>query len=167
MAIDDIHLAPTPFAITMSLQHFSRIVFAMKKSKAGYASADEVEDAFYTAFIHCDLQAMQTLWARDDAVCVHPGAEPIKGYEDILSSWESIFSGAEVPHIRINIIQRITGDDLVVHMVEEHIGTPGVAGQWAIVFATNVYRRDGRGWLMVAHNGSVMHIQQTAGPTLQ
>ena len=139
----------------------------MKKPKAGYTSADEVEAAFYTAFIHCDLQAMQTLWARDDAVCVHPGAEPIKGYEDILRSWESIFSGAEAAHVRINTIQRIVGDDLVVHMVEEHIGALGVAGQWAMVFATNVYRRDGRDWLMVAHTASVMHIQQTAGPTLQ
>jgi len=139
----------------------------MKKSKAGYASADEAESAFYTAFIHCDLQAMQTLWARDDAVCVHPGAEPIKDYEDILSSWESIFNGAEAPHVRINVIHRITSDDLVVQMVEEHIGTLGVAGQWAMVFATNVYRRDGQGWLMVAHNASVLHIEQIEGPTLQ
>ena len=139
----------------------------MKKSKAAYASADEVEAAFYIAFSHCDLQAMQTLWARDDAVCVHPGAEPIKDYEDILSSWESIFSGAEAPHVRINVIHRISSDDLVVHMVEEYIGALGVTGQWAMVFATNIYRRDGRGWLMVAHNASVIHIQQTEGPTLQ
>jgi ketosteroid isomerase-like protein len=139
----------------------------MKKSKPGFSSADEVEAAFYTAFSRCDLQAMQSLWARDDAVCVHPGTAPIKGYEAVLKSWERIFSGAEPPSIRINVIQRIAGDELAVHMLEEYIGSPGVPRQKVVVFAANIYRRAGPGWLMVAHSGSVLRVPQVEGPTLQ
>jgi ketosteroid isomerase-like protein len=148
---------------------FSTSVFfvSMKKPEAGYASADDVEAAFYTAFTRCDLDTMQTLWTRDGAVCVHPGAAPIKGYEDILRSWQLIFSDAERPNVRINVIQRIAGDDLVVHMLEEHISSPGVPWQGAVVFATNIYRRDGQGWLMVAHNASAMPTQRTRVRTLQ
>ena len=139
----------------------------MKRSKSEFSSADEVEAAFYAAFGRCDLLAMRSLWAREDAVCVHPGAAPIKGYEAILKSWEHIFSGAEPPKIRINVIQRILGEVLAVHMLEEYIGPPGVPRQEVVVFATNVYRREGQGWLMTAHNGSVLRVPQVAGPTLQ
>ena len=65
------------------------------------------------------------------------------------------------------MLQRIGGDDLVIHMVEEHISSPGVSDQGAVVFATNVYRREGRRWLMAAHNASVVSVQLARSRTLQ
>ena len=139
----------------------------MKKSKTQYASAEEVEAAFYTAFSRCDLEAMQSLWARDDAVCVHPGAMTIIGYEAILRGWQHIFSEAEQPTVQIQVIQTLSGDGLEVRMVEEHIGSPSDPRQGAVVFATNVYRRTEAGWLMVAHNAALMHVQQARSQMLQ
>lgn len=139
----------------------------MKKSKPEYSSAKDVEAAFYSAFSRCDLEAMQILWARDNAVCVHPGAEPIQGYESIVRSWRHIFSDALRPNVQIKVIQSIAGDDLAVHMVEEHIGSAAAPRQGAVVFATNIYRRSEQGWLMVAHNASVVRVRQEQSHTLQ
>jgi len=139
----------------------------MKRPKVEYISAEEVESAFYTAFSLCDFKTMQELWIRSTAVCVHPGTEPIIGYEAVLRSWEDIFRDAARPNVRIKVLQRIDGDDLAVHMVEEHISSPGVPDQRAVVFATNVYRREGRRWLMAAHNASVMSVHQIQSRTLQ
>ena len=137
------------------------------KPEVEYASAAEAEAAFYSAFTRCDLEAMQLLWARDAAVCVHPGAGPIRGYEAVLRSWEGILGGAQPPNVRVNIVQRLGDADLAVHMVEEHVSSPGVPGQEAVVFATNVFRREGRGWLMVAHHASLIAARQSRAGTLQ
>lgn len=132
-----------------------------------FASAAEVEIAFYDAFSRCDLAAMQNLWARDGAVCVHPGAEAIKGYESIMRSWEHIFRDSEQPSIQIHVIQIIEVDDMAVRMVEEHIGSASNPSQGAVVFATNIYRRGDQGWLMVAHNASIVRVQHPQSHMLQ
>jgi ketosteroid isomerase-like protein len=139
----------------------------MKRSTMTFASAAEVETAFYDAFSRCDLEAMQIVWARDGAVCVHPGAEAIKGYVAIMRSWEHIFRDAEQPSVQIHAIQTIEGDAMAVRMVEEHIGSASTPDQSAVVFATNIYRRGDQGWLMVAHNASIMRVQQPQSHMLQ
>jgi ketosteroid isomerase-like protein len=139
----------------------------MKSSITRFASAAAVEAAFYAAFSRCDLEAMKDLWARDDPVCVHPGAEAVKGYEAILRSWDHIFRGAEQPNVQIKVIQTISADDLVVHMVEEHIGSASDPRQSAVVFATNIYRRGEQNWSMLAHIASLMRVQQAHSHTLQ
>jgi len=138
----------------------------MKNDNTEYASADEAEAAFYEAFRRCDLEAMQTLWT-EDAVCVHPGAEPILGRPAVLRSWEHIFSEAEPPLIRTRLSRRIAGDGLEVHLLEEHIGSPATPWQAAVALASNVYRHVGQGWLMVSHHASVMPVRQPQEHTLQ
>jgi len=139
----------------------------MKPTKTIFDSAAAVEAAFYSAFSRCDLAAMQDLWAGTDSVCIHPGAEAVKGYDAIVRSWEHIFRGAERPNVQINVIQIIAGDGLAVHVVEEHIGSSANPSHGAVVLATNVYRREDKGWLMVAHNASLVRVQQTQSHTLQ
>ena len=145
----------------------ARGVFPMKRVRSEYGTADEVEAAFYAAFSLCDLAAMQSLWSRSTAVCVHPGAEPLIGYDAVMRSWEGMFRDAERPNVRIKVLKRIVNEDLAVHMVEEHISTPGVPEQGAVVFATNIYRRERRRWLMSAHNASVMSVRLVRSRTLQ
>jgi len=139
----------------------------MKSPKPGYASADDVEAAFYDAFGRCDLESMQALWAERDSVCAHPGAEPLADFEAIVRSWAMIFRDAQRPSVRINVMRRVGNDDVAVHLVEEHISSPGTPGGEAVVFATNVYRHEERGWLMVTHHASLVSVRQQRGRTLQ
>ena len=53
-------------------------------------------DNFYLAFNSRDAVQMSGLWAEDyPCVCIHPGWAPLLGREEILQSWENIFSGQE------------------------------------------------------------------------
>ena len=121
-----------------------------------YRTADDVESAFYAAFAECDLEAMRSLWAEDETICMHPGGMPLVGYERVMRSWEHIFAGAAMPSLQFDVIRRIAGNELSVHVVEERIYTPGRREAAARVLATNVYRQSENGWLMVSHQGVLM-----------
>ena len=58
------------------------------------AIVEFANDTFYLAFNSRDIGEMDRLWSIDyPTVCVHPGWAPLFGREDIMESWESIFSG--------------------------------------------------------------------------
>jgi ketosteroid isomerase-like protein len=131
-------------------------------------TADAAQAAFYAAFAACDLEAMRSLWMKDEALCMHPGAVPLVSYEAVMRSWEHIFADAVMPSLHFQVIRRIEGGDLAVHVVEEQIGAPDGSGSAAIVLATNVYRRTDKGWLMASHQGVLMSAGQAQeNPTLQ
>lgn len=55
-------------------------------------------EAFYQAFAERDMDAMDAIWADDDAVaCIHPGWQPLEGREAVLESWRAILSNADSP----------------------------------------------------------------------
>ena len=121
----------------------------MIQDEGRFSDAQQVEMAFYTAFRTCDLQLMQQVWAHDDVLCIHPGSACIVGHAAILRSWQHILSDAQLPQIDFTVQQRFTTDTLAVHVVEEHIDNS------ARVLATNIYRYEHKGWLMVEHHASL------------
>lgn len=51
-------------------------------------------EAFYLAFNNRDMKQMEALWANEyPTVCIHPGWAPLFDRDEILQSWEAIFSG--------------------------------------------------------------------------
>lgn len=132
----------------------------MTHSHALFATPEDVEAAFYTAFSQCDIAAMQKLWAHDAVVCVHPGSHAISGYSAVLRSWAYIFDGAELPDIQLKLVSRHASEGLAVHVMQEHIATGEKTT--ALLLATNVYRKYADGWLMVEHHGSMVQSQQVA-----
>ncbi|MFP5336274.1 MAG: nuclear transport factor 2 family protein, partial [Actinomycetes bacterium] len=49
---------------------------------------EAVNQAFYTAFEQGDVDAMRALWVDEpEALCVHPGALPLRGTPAINRSW--------------------------------------------------------------------------------
>ena len=60
------------------------------------AIVEFANDAFYLAFNMRDLPSMEALWAKHHpVVCIHPGWPPLFGREEVLQSWEEIFSGQQ------------------------------------------------------------------------
>ena len=58
-----------------------------------FSTSDEAEKAFYAAFQQEDLELMMSVWADDeDITCIHPGGNRLEGINNILESWEQIFS---------------------------------------------------------------------------
>lgn len=125
----------------------------MNRPASGFASSDEAEQAFYSAFSMCDQNAMGAVWADDQVVCIHPGSSAIYGYEPVMRSWAHILNHADLPEILFNTVKKTVNDKLAVHLVEEHIATG--QGAVVVVLATNIYQQFENGWLMIEHHGSV------------
>ena len=119
-----------------------------------YRNPDEVEAVFYEAFRRCDSAVMASLWADGEVVCVHPGSRAIVERDAIIRSWESILENADGADLRYAVVRRWVADDLAVHMVAEELAAPDT--ETAVVLATNMYRRFGDTWLMVAHHASLV-----------
>jgi len=106
-------------------------------------------EAFYAAFAHKDMAAMESLWARETPVaCLHPGWEALAGRERVVESWRRILLGGGAPDsVRCQRpIAHVIGD--VGWVICEEI-LPG--GRLA---ATNLFVREGAAWRMVHHQAS-------------
>jgi len=105
-------------------------------------------EAFYLAFSSRDLDAMDTLWARHDAVsCIHPGWPSLSGRDEVMGSWQNILGNAESPRITCTGARAfLLGDAAYVICYE-------VLDQGTLV-ATNVFTRENGAWKMVHHQAA-------------
>ncbi|MTI09026.1 nuclear transport factor 2 family protein [Curvivirga aplysinae] len=68
------------------------------RQKAALIFANE---AFYVAFSNNDIEAMESLWAREFKVtCLHPGWEPLMGRNNVMASFRAVLpnSPAVIPY---------------------------------------------------------------------
>ena len=117
-------------------------------------TAEAAETMFYESFRTCDVDMMAALWARSDVVCIHPGSDPIVGYESVIRSWRNIFSNALPPKVTVTIVKRFNSDELATSVVIEDVSSG--TGDTALVLATNVYKKIDGHWQMVEHHGSLL-----------
>ncbi len=123
----------------------------------------EVEAAnasFYEAFETADLDTMQDLWLDDpDAVCVHPGALPVRGTGPISRSWALIM--ANTPYIQFfltDVAVSLREDVASVTCTEnvltgdDSTGPDAFGGSKAV--ATNVFVHTPQGWRLWIHHAS-------------
>ena len=128
-----------------------------------FATPSAAEEAFYRAFAALDPAAMRRAWSADDTItCIHPGGPLLQGQQAVLQSWAEIFSGSQPPRLVWERLSTVQEGDLAVHVTVEHIhsGDPA-AGRGARVIATNVFRRQPGGWLLIQHHASVPLVRQT------
>ena len=120
-----------------------------------FASAQDAEAAFYEAFENCDINAMMAVWAdEEEVVCIHPSGARLTGTLKVRDSWRQIFTSGIKLNFCITDQQYVTGLQLAIHNVYEHITVVGEAKSRNPVIATNVYILTARGWRMLMHHGS-------------
>jgi ketosteroid isomerase-like protein len=103
--------------------------------------------AFYQAFATRDVKAMDDLWARHAPVaCVHPGWKPMRGREQVMSSWSAILEGPSPPAISCAAPTPFVLDDVAFVVCTEHIPPA------SFLAATNVFVREGGSWKLVHHH---------------
>jgi len=88
---------------------------------------------------------MADVWARDaDIRCLHPGAHPLLGRDQVLASWREIFSHSAPGSISFQVRETalIGGIGLVCcfEAVNGHFG-----------IATNLFIKEGTLWRMIHH----------------
>ncbi|MGB1548223.1 MAG: nuclear transport factor 2 family protein [Alphaproteobacteria bacterium] len=124
------------------------------------AGSEEVlaaNEAFYRAFAESDLAGMEMILAEASTVtCIHPGWRPIFGREQVLASWETIFTSPTAIVCRNERILRHGGAAVV--LCEEIIGETHLA-------ATNIFVLEADSWRLVHHQASPMARPAAQEPT--
>ena len=128
----------------------------MESDPANIEAVKEANQRFYDAFGALDIQAMEDVWETSDrAMCVHPGWEPLVGWEAIRSSWAGIFDNSTLMHFNVQYVNVVADSNSGWVTCVENISSvlQGRASNFAIV-ATNIFVRTAQGWRMIAHHGS-------------
>ena len=113
-------------------------------------------EAFYRAFEKKDMDAMSGVWSKGTgSVCIHPGREPLRGWDSIRSSWEQIFRATSYLEIDLEIIATEVSENLASIVVKEKVRqiSRGRSIQ-AQSMATNLYEKLGGKWYLIHHHGS-------------
>jgi uncharacterized protein (TIGR02246 family) len=120
----------------------------------------EVNADFYAAFERGDLDAMTEIWLDDpDTLCIHPGAEPLRGASAITRSWALIM--ANVPYIqffltdvRVNVHDDVASVTCTENVLTADDSTAEGTFNGGRAVATNVFVRKGDGWRLWIHHAS-------------
>lgn len=162
--------APAPAPAPRATSSRSRKAPVLESDREAVLSANAM---FYRAFEVRDIELMGQLWANTPYVrCIHPGWEPLYGWEEVVGSWGQIFAGMET--LRFSLADtsvRVSGNLAWVELSEmleaTHEGKPAKSQ----VLATNLFERgeDGR-WRLIHHHASPIMVRQGAprrgGPSL-
>ncbi len=120
----------------------------------------EAHAAFYAAFEKSDFDAMEAMWADDEGVvCVHPGAEPIRGRSAVMRSWLVLMAGAPYIQFFLTDVQASVVGDIASVTCTENVLSAGAdtpVGVFAggSAAATNVLRHTSQGWRLWIHHAS-------------
>lgn len=125
--------------------------------KNGYASADEVEQAFYNAIEQKDIGLMSELWLDDDSIaCIHPMGARLQGRQEVLASWQEIFSSDSSLLFSLQDVASQQAGNLSIHVLHEVITPSRTPDKPTVVIATNIYQQNEAGlWQMVLHHASL------------
>lgn len=119
------------------------------------ASPEDIEQQFYEALQHAELDRLMDIWADEDEVsCVHPGGPRVVGLAAIRTAFETVFQQGPIA-VTPERVRRLHTGDTAIHQVLERVQVEGADGvQSAWVIATNVYLKTSLGWRMVLHHAS-------------
>ncbi len=114
-------------------------------------------EAFYQAFEKRDIEAMTAVWSHGiGSLCIHPGRNAVRGWDEIRSSWDRIFRNTNYLEIDIEIINTEINGDLAYIVLIENVLQVGSGGRRvkALSIATNVFECMAQKWYLVHHHGS-------------
>ncbi|ABS64104.1 conserved hypothetical protein [Parvibaculum lavamentivorans DS-1] len=115
---------------------------SLDRDRASLLFANET---FYRAFADRDVPLMNALWSeREPVTCLHPGWPPVEGRDAVIQSWHAILTGPASPDIEcLHARVGIHGDAGIVICYER------IAQDFLL--ATNIFIRNGEGWVLVHH----------------
>ncbi|PSO50167.1 MAG: DUF4440 domain-containing protein [Cyanobacteria bacterium SW_9_44_58] len=116
----------------------------------------DVNDTFYRAFEKQDITLMnQTWWQGEGSICIHPGSNIIKGWDEIRASWEKIFKNTEYIEINTEIVaSEVDYAVAYVIVIENVMQVRKKRKLEAKSLATNSFRKMAQQWYLVHHHGS-------------
>ena len=116
----------------------------------------EANQSFYDAFNKSDIELMIGIWLNDSASqCIHPGWDVLTGFENIMSSWQKIFSSAHDLEIKLSHVDVTTSENLAWITCQENLFSIVSSGvQLSKVHSTNLFKMVNGEWKMILHHAS-------------
>ena len=134
-----------------------------------FASAEDVEEAFYEAIGRGDLDALMSVWADDEEiVCIHPTGQRLTGAIAIRESWSAILSSN--PRLTVHPMHSVRWKSLLmdVHSVIETLYLGEEPTAHGPMLSTNVFQRGANGWRLLSRHVSAAteaEITENSGNT--
>jgi len=126
-----------------------------ENSEYYFATADEAEAAFYSAFEMGDKDLLEAVLADENVSCIHPSSTPLVGRVDVLASWVQILETITDSVIKIDVINRSNSNGIAVHLVSENFSdSHDIGSDFSQASATNVYVHQKNGWRLMMHHAS-------------
>lgn len=124
-------------------------------NKPLFESAQQAQDAFYSAFEHYDLTLMKQVWAdHDETVCIHPMGEMLHGKKAIELGWTQIFDSDQALKFKVKATVTHCDSELCIFTVTEYIFVDQENEPRPAIIATNAYQNSAQGWKMILHHAS-------------
>ena len=116
----------------------------------------EANQSFYDAFNKNDIELMIGIWLNDSASqCIHPGWDVLTGFENIMSSWQKIFSSAHDLEIKLSHVDVTSSENLAWITCQENLFSIVSSGvQLSKVHSTNLFKMVNGEWKMILHHAS-------------
>lgn len=129
----------------------------MALMKKHYDTPAAIEQAFYEALEHADLDGLMALWSDDDdIVYIAPGGARMSGHHAVRTAWRETFANGPV-HARPTKTQVVQGPSLAIHsVIEQVLVNNGGATAVVELVASNVYMKGASGWRLVLHHASAL-----------
>ncbi|WP_299880555.1 nuclear transport factor 2 family protein [uncultured Cocleimonas sp.] len=132
-----------------------------QNSEYYFATADEAEAAFYSAFEMGDKDLMEALLADDNVSCIHPSSTPLVGKDDVLASWDQILPTMAESVIKIDVLNRTNINGIAVHLVSEVFAeSHDIDSEFSQALSTNVYILQKNGWRLMMHHASFVSDEE-------
>ena len=128
-----------------------------------FATAQDVEDAFYDAIEEGDADRLRDVWeSSDEIACLLPMQPMLHGAE-VHEAFRPLTSGDVRLDIQVRHIRWLEAGDLAIHFVEERVSFSGNPPQPS-VYALNIYRKGTAGWRLLVHQNSPTPLPPGSGP---
>ena len=129
----------------------------------GFPTPEAAEAAFYHAFESRSLDDMMQVWSNADHItCIHPLAAALNGRGAVAAGWRSIFEAAGQFRVTVDLVHEIREPEQVLRIVHEALTIGHETEPRPPILATNLFRRETDGWVMVLHHASPLQMGSEA-----
>ena len=113
---------------------------------------------FYDAFNKNDIELMIGVWLNDPiSQCIHPGWDVLIGFENIMTSWQKIFTAAQDLEIKLSHVDVTASENIAWVTCQENLFSIVSSGvQLSKVHSTNLFKMMNGEWKMILYHASPM-----------
>jgi ketosteroid isomerase-like protein len=121
-----------------------------------FTTPQDAEDAYYDALEDGDLPRLLAVWDdTNDISCLLPMQALAQGRAAVTEAFNQLLSRGRGIELSVTHLHWIETHDVAIHLVEETAqGTAPGGPPPPPVYASNIYRKDSRGWHLIVHQNT-------------